>query len=186
MKFWFCQVATHFLILLILAIAALFLLKGIGTNSVPPIFVTAVFTFCILVVHSYGPIFYADYLPKLVTIIAQQEKLAAGEEELKKCKRSQYAIPALTIIFWVWSKMAEIPIVPVNDHSAALLNHLYGTDKDKLKQNLSRLHKLSTLSPKEKAEMQKGIHSARSFFKGLQHPSADKLLDQLELKLQKA
>ena len=98
----------------------------------------------------YWPIFYGDYLPKLATVIAEQEKLATKEEDLKKCKRSQYSIPTLTIIFYVWSKMAEIPLVPVNEHSAVLLNHLYGADKDKLKQNLARLYKFSALSPKEK------------------------------------
>src|SRR5450432_671906 len=177
-EFWFRGIFLHFLILIILAVAALLLLQRVSINWIAPLFVSAISTFFMLSIIHYGPIFYGDYLPKLATIIAEQEKLTTQEDEIKKCKRTQYSIPALTIIFYVWSKLAQIPMVSVNDHSALLLNQLYGSDKDKLKQNLSRLYKFSSLSPKEKAEMQKGINTARSFFQELQHPPAELLLDE--------
>jgi alcohol dehydrogenase YqhD (iron-dependent ADH family) len=78
-----------------------------------------------------------------------------------------------------------MPFPACNVNSAELLNNLYGADKDKLKQNLSRLYKLSTMSPKERAEIQKGIDTARNFFNALAHSPAQKILDQLELKLQR-
>ncbi|MEO5594008.1 MAG: hypothetical protein ABIR15_14485 [Chitinophagaceae bacterium] len=183
-EFWFRRVSLHFFILLILASAVLLLLRRVSENFPAPLFFFALPTFFILILIHYGPIFYGDYLPNLATVIAEQETLAAAEDDLKKCKRSQYSIPTLTIIFYVLSKMADIPMVPVNDHSAELLNHLYGCDKDKLKQNLGRLYKFSVLSPKEKAEIHKGISAARSFFQDLQHPPAAKLLDEMEIKLQ--
>jgi hypothetical protein len=58
-------------------------------------------------------------------------------------------------------------------------------DKDKLKQNLCRLYKLSKLSPKERAEFQKGIENARILFDALNSQAACKILNQLELKLQR-
>lgn len=78
-----------------------------------------------------------------------------------------------------------MPMPACNDHSAELLNNLFGADKDKLKQNLSRLYKLSSLSPKERAEIQKGINSARAFFQALNYRPSQKILDQLEVKLQR-
>jgi hypothetical protein len=185
-EFWFGQIFLHFLILIILAVTALLLLQRVSANSIAPLSISAISTFFILSTIHYGPIFYGDYLPKLATIIAEQEKLTTEEDDIKKCRRTQYSIPTLTIIFYVWSKLAQIPMVPVNDHSAVLLNQLYGSDKDKLKQNLARLYKFSALSPKEKAEMQKGINTARSFFQELNHHPATLFLDQLEIKLQKS
>jgi hypothetical protein len=183
-EFWFRRIFLHFLILIVLAITALLLLQRVSINSILPLSFSAMSTFFILSIIHYGPIFYGDYLPKLATIIAEQEKLTTEEDDIKKCRRTQYSIPTLTVIFYVWSKLAQIPMVPVNDQSAVLLNQLYGSDKDKLKQNLGRLYKFSALSPKEKAEIQKGINSARTFFQELKHPPAAVLLDQLEIKLQ--
>ncbi|MDQ2720629.1 MAG: hypothetical protein M3Z26_12835 [Bacteroidota bacterium] len=134
---------------------------------------------------NYWPAYYADFLPKLDTIIAEYEKKMEIAGEIKKCKRTQYSIPTLTIIFYVFSKAANIPFPACNDRSAELLNNLYGSDKDKIKQNLSRLYKLSRLSLREKAEMEKGIASAKAFFEELGYPQAQKILEQLELKLQR-
>ena len=142
-------------------------------------------TLLVLIVSVYWPMYYADFLPKLETIIAEQEKLLQAQEEIKKCKRTQLSIPALTIIYCVFSKIGGIPPLPINDKSAELLNSLFGADKDKLKQNLSRLDKLSQLSVKERAEIQKGIEAARAFFETLDALAAQKVLDQLELKLHK-
>ena len=108
-----------------------------------------------------------------------------AELDLKKCKRSQFSIPALTIIYYVFSKTSGVPLLPANDQSAVLLNQLFGADRDKLKQNLSRLYQISRLSPKERAEMQKGIDKAHEFFDSLNSSKASEILNQMELKLQK-
>ena len=83
------------------------------------------------------------------------------------------------------SKMNNNPLLPASDQSAAILNKLYGSDKDKLKQNLSRLFSLPDLSAKECAEMLKGAECARSFFRETGHTNSAKILDELELKLNK-
>jgi hypothetical protein len=86
----------------------------------------------------YLPSFYWNFLPKLQVICGEQEKLAMLAEETTKCKRTQFRAPTLIIIYYVNSKISNTPLLP-NDQSAAFLNKLYGSDKDKLKQNLSRL-----------------------------------------------
>ncbi len=133
-----------------------------------------------------APAFYSDFLPKLDTIIAEQENRKFFREEVKKCKRAQFSIPTLAIIFYVFSKASNMPFPTSNDRSAELLNCLYGADKDKIKQNLSRLYKIASLSPKERAEMQKGIDTSRSFFEAFGLSGAQVILDELELKMQRS
>lgn len=131
----------------------------------------------------YAPSYFYNFLPKLEAILGEQEKLATQAEETKKCKRTQFQTPTLVIIHYVNSKIGNIPLLPANDPSAELLNKLYGSDKDKLKQNLSRLYRLSSLSVKERAEFLKGIENARDFFKELGCADASRILDDLDLKL---
>jgi hypothetical protein len=109
--------------------------------------------------------------------------LAIQAEETTKCKRTQFQAPTLIIIYYINSKISNTPLLPANDQSAGLLNKLYGSDKDKLKQNLSRLYKLPSLSAKERAEFLKGVENARKYFKELECTAAYKILDELELKL---
>ncbi|MEP6949397.1 MAG: hypothetical protein ABI863_08990 [Ginsengibacter sp.] len=135
---------------------------------------------------NYWPVYYADFLPKLDTIIAQYGKEMEIAGEIKKCKRTQYSIPTLTVIFYVFTKSANISFPACNDRSAELLNNLYGADKDKLKQNLSRLYKFSGLSIREKAEIEIRIASAKALFAEPGYQSGEKILQQLELKLQRA
>jgi hypothetical protein len=134
-------------------------------------------------VFIYAPAYYWNFLPKLEVITDELEKLATQAEETKKCKRTQFQAPTLIIIYYVNSKISNTPLLPANDQSAGLLNKLYGSDKDKLKQNLSRLYKLPSISAKERAEFLKGVENAREYFRELQSTSASKVLDELELKL---
>ena len=182
-EFWFRQVLFHFAIILAIAVIAVLPFEGRRSWGVS-IFMAGSVSFMILAIINYWPAFYSDFLPKLDTIQSEQEKLNEAANEIKKCKRTQYSIPTLTIIFNVISKACSIPVLASNDRSAELLNHLFGADKDKLKENLSRLYKISHLSPKEKAEFQKGIINARGFFDGLGCVASGQILDQLEMKLQ--
>jgi hypothetical protein len=189
-NFWFRQVLFHFGALI--AIATLFALIFNGNRPmaigsvVVAVFLAGCICFVILTAFNYWPVYYSDFLPKLDTVIAQHEEEMEIAAVIKKCKRTQYSIPALTIIFYVFTKALEISFPACNDRSAELLNNLYGADKDKLKQNLSRLYKLSSLTPREKAEIEKGIESAKGFFEELGYPRAQQILQKLELKLQRA
>jgi hypothetical protein len=183
--FWFRQVLFHYCFIITTGTLVALLLGNSWHTILLPLLACATITFIVTTAFNYWPVYYADFLPKLDTIIARYEKEMEVAGEIKKCKRTQYSIPTLTIIFHVFSKSLDVPSLACNDRSAELLNNLYGADKDKLKQNLSRLYKLSGLSIREKAEMEKGIASASAFFEELGYSPAQQILEQLELKLQR-
>lgn len=112
------------------------------------LFLTGLLSFALLTIIHYWPFFYSDFLPKLDTIIAEHEQQIEVEEKTTKCKRTQFLAPALIVIYYAISKISHLPLLSCNDHSAELLNKLYGVSKDKLKENLFRLYQLSSLSPK--------------------------------------
>ena len=140
-------------------------------------------TLFILTAFIYLPSFIWNFLPNLEVVTSELEKLSTKAEETTKSKRSQFQAPTLIIVYYVNSKISNAPLLPANDQSARLLNNLYGSDKDKLKQNLSRLYKITNLSDKERAEMLKGVENARLFFKDLSFSKANMILDELEIKL---
>ena len=185
-NFWFRFVLYHYFIVLGLAAVIILPLTPNWSGFMISVVLGGIASLFTLILFHYGPVYYSDFLPKLDTVMAEQESLRLVKEQAKKCKRSQFSIPTLTIIFYVFSKTSNTPLLPSNDRSAELLNCLYGVDKDKLKQNLSRLYKVSKLSPKERAEMLKGIDTSRSFFDALSLPQAVIILDQLEVKIQQA
>lgn len=182
--YWLRSVVYHYFIVLGLAAVIILPLTPNWNGFLTSLVLGGGVSLFTLILFHYGPVYYSDFLPKLDTVTAEHEdgKLASGE--IKKCKRTQFSIPTLTIIFYVFSKTSNTPLLPCNDQSAELLNCLYGADKDKLKQNLSRLYKVSKLSPKVRAEMLKGIDTSRSFFNAVSVPQALVILDQLEVKIQ--
>ncbi len=185
-SFWLRFVLRHYFAILGLAVVIISPLIPNLNGFLISVVLGGMASLFTLILFHYGPVYYSDFLPKLDTVIAEQESLKLVMGEIRKCKRSQFSIPTLTIIFYVFSKTSNAPLLPSNDRSADLLNCLYGADKDKLKQNLSRLYKVSKLSPKERAEMLKGIDTSRAFFDALSLPQAVSILDQLEVKIQQA
>lgn len=183
-NYWFNQVQFHLAVLGIAVIAALPFANWHW--PLQSVFFAGLVSFIILGAVTYWPTFYWDFLPKLDTVMAEQERQTGLIVEISKCKRTQYLAPSLVVIYYVWSKAAKIPLLPANDQSGELLNNLYGVSNDKLKDNLSRLCKISSLSPKERAEIQKGINTARIFFEAHDFPPAQIILDQLEQKLRRA
>ncbi|MDH7463521.1 hypothetical protein QEG73_19630 [Chitinophagaceae bacterium 26-R-25] len=181
-RFWLRYVTFHFGVLLLMAII---LTTGYCQQLPNPsgVFIGAVVSFFCMISIFYYPKFYTDFLPALDTITSQQEKLQAEQEETKKCKRTQFSTPTLVIIYFVLSKTTDLSMPPANDVGAGLLNNLFGVDKDKLKQNIVRLLKISELSAKERAEFIKGISAARDFFIAVGSKSAEPILNQLELKV---
>jgi hypothetical protein len=182
-NFWLRLVIYHYLVILGLAAIIILPFTPNWNGFLLSVFLGGIICLVTLILFHYGPTYYSEFLPKLDTIIAEQESLRVIQEETRKCKRSQFSIPTLTIIFYVFSKASNTPLLPSNDRSAELLNCLYGADKDKLKQNLSRLYKVSKLSPKERAEMQKGVDASRIFFEAVSLTQAQNILNQLELKI---
>ncbi|OQP67797.1 hypothetical protein [Niastella populi] len=182
-NYWYRDVMMHFAT--IMTIAVLFTLPQYNSwltlsASIVIASLSALFS---LTAFIYLPSFYWNFLPKLEVITGELEKLATHVEETTKCKRTQFQAPTLIIIYYVNSKISNTPLLPANDQSAAVLNKLYGSDKDKLKQNLSRLYRLPSLSAKERAEMLKAVENTRDFFKDSQNANIPNILDELELKL---
>ena len=140
------------------------------------------FSFLVMLFRTYGYFYVSNFLPGLEMIVNERQTALRQEEELKKCKRTQYSIPTLAVISYVERVMSGLPSLPPNDQSAVLLNTLYGVDKDKLKQNLSRIYQPAKLSTKERAEMFKGLDHARDYFKAAGYAHADKVIDSLERK----
>jgi hypothetical protein len=181
--YWFKEVLIHFGV--IIAVSVLFTLPQYNSWLALPASILfaslpALFT---LTAFVYLPSFLWKFLPNLDVITGEQEKLAMQTDETAKCRRTQFQAPTLIIIYYVHSKISNTPLLPANDQSAGLLNKLYGSDKDKLKHNLSRLYKLPTLSVKERAEMLKGIDNARTFYNEAGYTNTSKILDDLEFKL---
>jgi hypothetical protein len=182
-NYWFREVLMHFATIIVVAViftlpqynSWLTMPASILFASIPALFSLAAFV--------YFPSFFWNFLPKLEVVTGEQEKLAMQADETAKCRRTQFQAPTLIIIYYVHSKISNTPLLPANDQSAGLLNKLYGSDRDKLKQNLSRLYKLPTLSAKERAEMLKGIENARTFYNEAGYTNTSKILDDLEFKL---
>lgn len=185
-SFWRNEVLSHFGLVLLVACLLVLPFGKQWQFALPATLLAAFVSLFTLALFNYIPLFYAQLLPILDTVMAEQEKNTTAETDIRKCKRTQFSIATLTIIFYVFAKTSKLPLPAANDKSAELLNNLYGADKDKLKQNLSRLYKTASLSPKERAEMLKGVEATRIFFEALDFPAAQKWLDELQDKLQKA
>jgi len=146
-EFWFGKVLIHFLVILTISILADMPFGENWHPQLPSIFLVGFIAFISITVFHYWPVYYTDFLPQLDTIIAEEQKLKEAEQEIKKCKRTQFSIPSLVIIYYVFVQAGNMSFLQINDKSAELLNNLYGADKDKLKQNIARLYKPSQLSP---------------------------------------
>jgi len=182
-NYWLRDVLMHFGTFMAVGVLFTLPLYNRWISLPASILIAGLPTLFILTAFVYFPSFIWNFLPNLEVVTGELEKLATKAEETTKSKRTQFQAPTLIIIYYVNSKISNTPLLPANDHSAELLNKLYGSDKDKLKQNLSRLYKLSSLSVKERAEMFKGIENARTFFTNAGQTNSSEILDELEFKL---
>ena len=161
--FWCNDVFSHFGMVLFMGCLLVLPFGKQWQSALPAMLLAGFVSLSTVMIFNYIRHFYARFLPVLDTLMVEQEKNAATEINSRKCKRTQFSIATLTIIFYVFAKTSKLPLPAANDKSAELLNNLCGADKDKLKQNLSRLYKIASLSPKERAEMLKGIQQFPAF-----------------------
>jgi len=124
-NYWFHQVLSHFGRVAGIAFLVTIPFYHNWPAMLPSAFIGCLISFVTLIGFIYFPSYYSQFLPWLDTIIAEQEKLAVQAEETKKCKRSQFQIPTLIVIYYAFSKMGNIPLLPANDTSGALLNKLF-------------------------------------------------------------
>ncbi|MET3879721.1 hypothetical protein [Chitinophaga sp. OAE865] len=131
------------------------------------------------------PFFSSAFLPQLETLIANH-KLAQIETPQTKSAKTQSKIPTLTVTLYALFKTAGVERNASDAFSAQMINKLTGVDNDSVNENLRRIIHPKTLTPKERAEMVKGIAVAKVYFEKLSHSPAIKLLDGLEMKLRGA
>jgi len=120
---------------------------------------------------------------------ATETKLNAEQqqEELKKCRQAQLSNFALTLIFCVWTRSAGISGVTGNDHTAHLLQQLYGVDRGSLRNNLELISgtssKRKNLGERKLTEIRNRFEEARAFLKQLNYPQGVSMLNELENKI---
>ncbi|KYP13503.1 hypothetical protein [Flavihumibacter sp. CACIAM 22H1] len=183
--YWFRLVLYHFLTIVGVSFLTVAPFAQDRSGLIPSLFLAGAISLLTLIAFNYWPSYYATFLPNLETAINEHQIRIRQEEELKKCKRSQYSIPTLVVIAQVISQMNECGTMPSNEQTANILNKLYGVDKDKIKQNLARHLKISGITDKERFEILKGVDHARDFFEHFGWTKATPVLNDLENKLQR-
>lgn len=184
-RYWYRYVLYHFLSLF--GIALLIILPFSPCFNLLYLSVLCMMggiSFWIVYLFIYLPFFSLAFLPQLESLIANCKKAHIEVQQTKSAK-TQSKIPALTITLYVLLKAAGIERIAPDTFSAQMLNRLTGVDTDSIKENLRRIIHSKNLTPKERAEVAKGIAVAKVYFEKLSHPPAIKLLDELEVKLEK-
>jgi hypothetical protein len=184
--YWYGHVLYHFLslfgvaLLVILLFSPYFNLLYLSVLCMMGGISFGVVYFCI-----YLPSFSSAFLPQLETLVANHKRAQIEIPQTKSAK-TQSKIPALTVTLYALFKTAGVERVASDAFSAQMVNRLTGVDTDSIKENLRRIIHPKNLTPKERAEIVKGIAVARGYFEKLDHLPAIKLLDELEMKLKGA
>lgn len=182
--YWYGYVVYHFLFIIGLALSVTLSFTSYFTLLYLSILCLACgISFGIIYFCIYLPSFSSEFLPQLETLVANYKRKHVEAPQTKSSK-TQAKIPTLTIIHFILMEMAGIARIACDDESAKALNVLTGLDTGSIKDNLRRIYQPSKLTPREQAEISKGIIAARSYFAKLNHPPAFKILDRLERKLQ--
>jgi hypothetical protein len=107
-EFWFRKVLIHFSVILTIGILVDMPFGENWHPLLPPIFFVGIIAFISITAFNYWPLYYSDFLPQLDTIIAEKQKLKEAEDEIKKCKRTQFSIPSLVIIYYVFVEAGKM------------------------------------------------------------------------------
>ncbi len=184
--YWYRHVLYHFLslfgiaLLIILPFSPYFNLLYLSVLCMMGLVSFGIVYFCI-----YLPFFSSAFLPQLETLIANHRREQVEIPQTKSAK-TQSKIPALTVTLYTLFKTAGVERIASDALSAQMINRLTGVDTDSIKENLRRIIHPKNLTPKERAEIVKGIAVAKVYFEKLGHLPAIKLLDALEMKLRGA
>src|ERR1035438_2824763 len=97
-EFWSRQVLLHFSI--ILGITTLIVLPFFNNwpTALVSVFIGGSISVATIFFFNYWPSYYSDFLPKLDTIRSEEKKLQQAADDMKRCKRTQFPIAALTIV----------------------------------------------------------------------------------------
>lgn len=133
----------------------------------------------------YYPAYKFTFLPCVDAVISKEQiqLIKVKEEPTKRCKSTQFSIPTLTVIFYVFCKISKTKALEANDQSAVMLNQLFGVTNKSLKDNLARLQRPGKISDRERAEMRKAIEETETFFTALNNQAALQELHLLEIEI---
>jgi hypothetical protein len=185
-NYWYVNVLYHFLSLFSIALIIILPFSPyFNLFYLSILFMTGAISFGVVYFCIYLPLFSIAFLPQLETLVANHKSKHVEKPQTKSVK-TQSKIPALTVTLYVLLKTAGVERVASDAFSAQMINKLTGVDTDSIKENLRRIIHSKTLTPKERAEIVKGIAVAKVYFEKLGHPPAIKLLDALEMKLRGA
>lgn len=184
--YWYRHVLYHFLGLFFFALMIVFPLNPqVNLLYISILCIYGCIGFIGVYFCVYLPFFSSAFLPQLETLIANHKRARVDVPQTKSVK-TQSKIPALTVTLYALFKTAGAERIASDAFSAQMINRLTGVDTDSIKENLRRIIHPKTLTPKERAEIVKGIAVAKVYFEKLGHPPAIKLLDGLEMKLKGA
>jgi hypothetical protein len=120
-------------------------------------------------------------------IAVQKEKVEQQQAAIKRCRQAQLSNFALTLIYYVFAKVAGNNSVVSNDHTANLLLKLYGVDRGSLRINLELIagssSKRKNLGDRKCTEIRNRFEEARNFFSEMDFPKGVSLLTDLEIKI---
>ena len=119
-------------------------------------------------------------------VTGQKALLEQQQEELKKCRQAQLSNFALTLVYFAWVKGLGI-WVDGSDHTAQLLQKLYGVDRGSLRNNLDLIagssSKRKNLGERKLTEMRIRFDEATIFFKEMGYTKGITILKELEIKI---
>lgn len=183
--YWYRNVLYHFLGLFAIALMIIFPFNPhINILYMSVLCISGGIAFVAVCLCVYLPFFSSAFLPQLESLIANHKKKEVEIPQTKSAK-TQSKIPALTTILYVLFRIAGANRIACDAFSAQMINKLTGVDTDSIKENLRRIIHAKNLSPKERAEVVKGIAVAKVYFEKLSFSPAVKLLDELEMKLER-
>lgn len=182
-EYWFRHVLASFVAILTGGALVSTLFVSDLSLILPALVFVGSIVFLTLTGIIYYPAYKFTFLPYLDTVISKEQSrlIKVKEEPTKRCKSTQFSIPTLTVIFYIFCKISKTTALEANDQSAALLNQLFGVTNKSLKDNLARLQRPGKVSDRERAEMRKAVEEAETFFTTLNSQAALQELHLLEI-----
>lgn len=108
--------------------------SGLELTFLSVVFVVGLICFPVLLLFTYLPTFYYQFLPHLETIKENFERKQF--EQVEKCRQAQLSNFSLSLFYYALAKTNNLGAMQADDKTANLLMRLYGVDAGSLKKNM--------------------------------------------------
>lgn len=155
---------------------------GLQLTYLSVVFVVALICFPVLLLFTYLPSFYYQFLPHLETIKENFERKQF--EQVEKCRQAQLSNFSLSLFFYVLAKINNLNAIQPNDKTASLLMRLYGVDAGSLNKNMELLLmpvKRKNLTERKITELRNRFSETSAFLEDLQFAAGIEELQKLEI-----